>query len=70
LFKSFVDVIDNTELVAKPVVIGATGGTARRSRSRRADRTTWQVPSGGHRQTLLAADASAMKSGADGTQAR
>ncbi|GHE72632.1 FMN reductase [Streptomyces spiralis] len=31
LFKSFFDVIDNTELVAKPVLIGATGGTARHS---------------------------------------
>ncbi|WP_055585809.1 FMN reductase [Peterkaempfera griseoplana] len=31
LFKSFIDIIDNTELVAKPVLIGATGGTARHS---------------------------------------
>ncbi|MER5755352.1 FMN reductase [Streptomyces sp. NPDC002088] len=31
LFKSFIDVIDNTELIAKPVLIGATGGTARHS---------------------------------------
>ncbi|MEW2619229.1 FMN reductase [Streptomyces sp. NPDC048106] len=31
LFKSFVDVIDNTELIGKPVLIGATGGTARHS---------------------------------------
>ncbi|GAA3069984.1 FMN reductase [Streptosporangium carneum] len=31
LFKSFFDVIDNTALVAKPVLIAATGGTARHS---------------------------------------
>jgi FMN reductase len=31
LFKSFFDVIDNTALVGKPVLIAATGGTARHS---------------------------------------
>ncbi|MCS7481078.1 FMN reductase [Umezawaea endophytica] len=31
LFKSFFDVVDNTALVGKPVLIGATGGTARHS---------------------------------------
>ncbi|MFC1410001.1 FMN reductase [Streptacidiphilus sp. N1-12] len=31
LFKSFIDVIDNTALVGKPVLIAATGGTARHS---------------------------------------
>jgi FMN reductase len=31
LFKSFFDVLDNTALVGKPVLIGATGGTARHS---------------------------------------
>jgi FMN reductase len=31
LFKSFFDVIDNAALVGKPVLIGATGGTARHS---------------------------------------
>ncbi|MDH2429467.1 FMN reductase [Sphaerisporangium sp. TRM90804] len=31
LFKSFFDVIDNTALAGKPVVLGATGGTARHS---------------------------------------
>lgn len=31
LFKSFFDVIDNTALTGKPVLIGATGGTARHS---------------------------------------
>ncbi|WP_214102655.1 FMN reductase [Acrocarpospora catenulata] len=31
LFKSFFDVIDNTALAGKPVLIGATGGTARHS---------------------------------------
>jgi FMN reductase len=31
LFKSFFDVIDDTSLVDKPVLIGATGGTARHS---------------------------------------
>jgi FMN reductase len=29
LFKSFIDLIDNDLLVAKPVILGATGGTAR-----------------------------------------
>ncbi|ASR37862.1 oxidoreductase [Prauserella marina] len=31
LFKSFFDVIDNTALIGKPVLLGATGGTARHS---------------------------------------
>lgn len=31
LFKSFFDVLDNTALVDKPLVMGATGGTARHS---------------------------------------
>jgi FMN reductase len=31
LFKSFFDVVDNTALVGKPVLIGATGGSARHS---------------------------------------
>jgi len=31
LFKSFVDVVDNTALTGMPVLIGATGGTARHS---------------------------------------
>ncbi|MGW0548532.1 FMN reductase [Streptomyces altiplanensis] len=31
LFKSFFDLIDNTALVGKPVLIAATGGTARHS---------------------------------------
>ena len=31
LFKSFFDVLDNTALVGKPVLIAATGGTARHS---------------------------------------
>lgn len=31
LFKSFFDVIDNTALAGRPVLIGATGGTARHS---------------------------------------
>ncbi|AXK36446.1 oxidoreductase [Streptomyces armeniacus] len=31
LFKSFFDVLDNTALIGKPVLIGATGGTARHS---------------------------------------
>ncbi|MHA6759647.1 FMN reductase [Streptacidiphilus sp. PAMC 29251] len=31
LFKSFVDVLDNTALTGKPVLIAATGGTARHS---------------------------------------
>ncbi|WP_327091627.1 FMN reductase [Nonomuraea sp. NBC_01738] len=31
LFKSFIDVIENTALVGKPVLIAATGGTARHS---------------------------------------
>ncbi|MFE2428886.1 FMN reductase [Streptomyces sp. NPDC059373] len=31
LFKSFFDVIDNTALIGKPVLIAATGGTARHS---------------------------------------
>ncbi|MEV8639105.1 FMN reductase [Streptosporangium sp. NPDC051023] len=31
LFKSFFDVIDNTALVGRPVLIAATGGTARHS---------------------------------------
>ncbi|SDJ94069.1 FMN reductase [Nonomuraea maritima] len=31
LFKSFFDVVDNTALTGKPVLIGATGGTARHS---------------------------------------
>ncbi|MBO3748855.1 FMN reductase [Streptosporangiaceae bacterium NEAU-GS5] len=31
LFKSFIDVLDNTALVGKPVLIAATGGTARHS---------------------------------------
>ncbi|MFH8369425.1 FMN reductase [Streptomyces sp. NPDC018031] len=31
LFKSFFDAIGNTELTGKPVLIGATGGTARHS---------------------------------------
>jgi FMN reductase len=31
LFKSFIDVLDDTALVDKPVLIGATGGTARHS---------------------------------------
>lgn len=31
LFKSFFDVIDNKSLVGKPVILGATGGTARHS---------------------------------------
>lgn len=31
LFKSFVDVIDPDALIGKPVVLGATGGTARHS---------------------------------------
>jgi len=31
LFKSFFDLIENTELIGKPVLIAATGGTARHS---------------------------------------
>ncbi|SDH88557.1 FMN reductase [Sinosporangium album] len=31
LFKSFFDVVDNTALIGKPVLIAATGGTARHS---------------------------------------
>ncbi|MEV4631383.1 FMN reductase [Micromonospora sp. NPDC049523] len=31
LFKSFFDVLDDTALIEKPVLIGATGGTARHS---------------------------------------
>ncbi|MFC4535739.1 FMN reductase [Sphaerisporangium dianthi] len=31
LFKSFVDIVENTALVGKPVLIAATGGTARHS---------------------------------------
>lgn len=31
LFKSFFDVVDNTALITKPVLIAATGGTARHS---------------------------------------
>lgn len=33
LFKSFVDIIDKDALVGKPVLLGATGGTARHSLS-------------------------------------
>ena len=31
LFKSFFDLVENTELIGKPVLIAATGGTARHS---------------------------------------
>lgn len=31
LFKAFFDVVDNTDLIGKPVLIAATGGTARHS---------------------------------------
>lgn len=50
LFKSFVDLLDNDLLIAKPVLLAATAGTARHALARRrGDAVAVRLPAGAHR---------------------